>query len=271
MVRASVIAGFLLASWLAVRVSKLIGTDAKALESAVFGVGVAGMIGARLGFVVMNWEAFKDDLLSIFYIWQPGFLPWAGVFIGGIYAYVRYEIQPLYLRSLLVAYGVAALVPLVTFEVTKLRLPNSSVLKIGDFTPQIKMINLNGEAVSLRDLRCRVVVLNFWATWCPPCRREMPMLESVARAYQNKGVMIVGFDVGETASRVQQTVSSLAVNYPIWLDGSDTDSSQMIYRMFGGVGLPTTVFIDRNGLLRARQIGELSRASLIANLESLLP
>ncbi len=270
-VRASLVLGLLLAVWLALRVSKLMGAEAKALESAAIGVTLAGLIGARLGFVIMNWGAFQDDLLSALYVWHSGYLPWSGVFIGGVYAYVRYELKPLYLRSLLIAFGVAALLPLITFEATKLRLPNSNALLLGDATPEVRMVNLEGKAVSLRDLRGQVVVLNFWATWCPPCRREMPMLESVARAYQNRDVAIIGFDVGETASRILETTSSLGVNYPIWLDGSDTDSSHLIYRMFGGVGLPTTVFIDRNGLLRARQIGELSRASLIANLESLLP
>ena len=261
-VRASVILGLVVAGWLAVRFSKLTGDAAKKLESAVFGVTVAGLVGARLGFVVLNWNAFQNNLLSIFYVWQPGFSPWAGLFVGSIYAYVRYEQFPLYLRSFMVAFGTAALLPLFAFEATTLRLPGSKTVKIGDLVPNVRMVNLEGKPVSLNGLRGKTVVLNFWATWCPPCRNEMPMLESVAKEYQDKNVVIVGLDVGEAAERVQVAVTELGVTYPIWLNGINTNSSQAVFQEFGGVGLPTTVLIDKNGILRARQIGELNRASV---------
>lgn len=97
------------------------------------------------------------------------------------------------------------------------------------------------------------------------------MLESVQREYAARGVVIVGVDVAEPLERVAASVADIGVRYPIWLDGAGSDSTQAAFARFGGVGLPTTVFVDRAGIVRARQIGELNRASVTSNLTAMLP
>ena len=131
----------------------------------------------------------------------------------------------------------------------------------------------DGAEMTLRDLAGEVVVLNFWATWCPPCRREMPLLDAVQREYGPEGVTIVGIDLEEAPEVVRAYVESVGVGYPIWLDDPSRnapDRTRGVYTKLGGVGLPTTVFIGRDGVIRGSQVGELSRGVLQNRVESLL-
>ena len=272
-VRGAVILALLLASWVAVRYARQSGLPSDRVDRAASAVGIAGVIGARLGFVALNWSAFQSNPLSVFFIWQPGFNPWAGFFVGGVYGLWRFGGQRHLWRPLLVGFGVAALLPMLAYGATQTRFAalGATSVRIGDPAPTLRLVNLEGKSVSLSQLRGKTVVLNFWATWCPPCRREMPMLESIQREYAARGVVIVGVDVAEPLERVAASVKDIGVSYPIWLEGAGSDSSQAAFGRFGGVGLPTTVFIDRAGIVRGRQIGELSRASVTSNLNGLLP
>ena len=101
----------------------------------------------------------------------------------------------------------------------------------------------------------------------------MPALDAVQTAYAEDGVVVVGVDVGERPRVVADFLERTPVDYPIWVgasDGRPADDTNHLLRRFGGVGLPTTVFIDREGIVRKIRVGELNRAVVEREIEALL-
>ncbi|MFQ5761089.1 MAG: redoxin domain-containing protein, partial [Acidiferrobacterales bacterium] len=235
-------------------------------------------IGARLGFVITNWSAFRDTPWTALYFWQPGYLPVAGLLVGAGYALWRlrhYEPHQRlrYVRALGTSFALAALLIGVVVAAMQIRF-DPAVLRPGDPVPNFTLQTLDGKPVTFSSLQGQAVVLNFWATWCPPCRREMPLLDAIQKEY-NSGVTIVGIDLGEPMDLVRAYVQSVGVTYPIWVDvpirGPEFNRTHELYNRLGGVGLPTTFFIDANGVIRDRYIGELNRAFLQNRIEAMLP
>lgn len=113
---------------------------------------------------------------------------------------------------------------------------------IGHPAPDFELSTLDGETLQLSELQGRVVVLNFWATWCPPCRAEIPALQGVHEA--NDNVVVVGVNVQEPALDVQSFMRSLDADYPVVLD---TDAA--VNRTYVVRALPTTYFIDERGVI----------------------
>lgn len=113
-----------------------------------------------------------------------------------------------------------------------------------------------GDLVSLGDLTGKPMVLNFWATWCGPCRAEMPMLQAASERYADD-IRIIGVDYGEDPSVVGPFLEEVGVTFPILLDQDLSVSNQ--YRI---MGLPTTFFIDADGVIRQVYAGELNGAIL---------
>lgn len=107
-----------------------------------------------------------------------------------------------------------------------------------------------GERLALSNLRGHPVVVNFWASWCGPCRAEMPMLVKAWHAYGPRGVVIVGFDVDDTPAEARRFLQEYHVDYPIV-----TVPDERVPRAYGVIGLPTTVFVDASGMIRARELG----------------
>lgn len=116
--------------------------------------------------------------------------------------------------------------------------------------PDFALKNLDGETVTLRQYRGRVVVVNFWATWCPPCRAEMPSMQRAWEVYKDKGIVLLGVDIGETDDRVFQFMADLGLDFPVVLD---TDSK--VTNAWPVKGLPTTVVVDPKGRMAFRAIG----------------
>jgi peroxiredoxin len=112
--------------------------------------------------------------------------------------------------------------------------------------------DVDGKPVSLSDFKGKVVLLNFWATWCPPCAREMPSMEKLYQAYSAKGFAIVGVSVDVGASRsVKEFAQKLKVTFPIL---HDRDS--IVSRHYSVPGVPTSYLIDRRGRIVYRVLGE---------------
>src|SRR5262245_49110558 len=114
--------------------------------------------------------------------------------------------------------------------------------------PPVVLKDLSGRTVKLDMFKGRVVVLNFWATWCPPCRAEMPGLVEWQRQFQGKGLQVVGITYPPTRVRdVRQFTRRIKMNYPILLGSKETkllfDSSET---------MPVTIIIDRNGMVKDR-------------------
>jgi peroxiredoxin len=101
-----------------------------------------------------------------------------------------------------------------------------------------------GRAVSLREYRGSLVVMNLWASWCPPCRAEMPDLQRLAEAERGRGIAVVGVNEGESPQRARAFADSLGIHFPIWVDGA-----QQYGRTYHALGLPTTVILDRQGVV----------------------
>jgi peroxiredoxin len=131
--------------------------------------------------------------------------------------------------------------------------------------PDLALSDLDGNLIRLNDLQGQVVVLNAWATWCPPCRAEMPDLEAFHQTYQDQGLRLVGINIGERLEQVQDFVQSHQISFPIWLD---PDESSL--RAFNTISLPSTFVIDQSGQVRLIWSGMTCFDQLESNVTPLL-
>ena len=275
--RVGTLVAFILASWLATRLAERRGLAVSWTAATSEWALWFGLAGARLGFVVQNWQAYRDAPWTALYLWQPGYSLAAGFLVGGAYTLWRVwqrsrEERPAYLRVLGSGFSIAFLATIGLSLSPQLDF-GSSTLRVGDPVPNFRLQDLSGQPVEFADLRGKAVVLNFWATWCPPCRREMPMLDAMNSSYADKGAVIVGVDVGESAEVAGSYTEQVGVTYPIWVGGpagEGYDSTEALHRQFGGVGLPTTIFIDPDGIIRGFQVGELSAGVVQREIEAML-
>jgi len=120
----------------------------------------------------------------------------------------------------------------------------------GTMPPPFGSATLDGRPLALTDLRGRVVILNFWASWCPECRAEMPRLESLHRAYAARGLAIVGVNVRDDASAVRRHAEELSLTFPLVLDPGGR-----INALYGVIGLPTSFVLGRDGRAVAFGVG----------------
>ncbi|HYW32943.1 MAG TPA: TlpA disulfide reductase family protein [Gemmatimonas sp.] len=123
---------------------------------------------------------------------------------------------------------------------------------IGAPAPAYSATLLDGDSVSLAGMRDRVVLLNVWATWCHPCRTEIPELQALHVKYADRGFSVVGVSVdgdGDEAG-IREFVEEYRMTYPIWRDPDERVSA-----LFSVVGVPATYLIDRQGVMRWRTVG----------------
>jgi len=121
--------------------------------------------------------------------------------------------------------------------------------------PDFELPSLDGRKIKLSDFRGQAVLLNFWATWCSPCKIEMPWFVDVQKQYGKDGLVVLGVAMDDTESaKIAEFTHELGVNYPVLL-GTDKVSDD-----YGDVrALPTTFYIDRNGMIVAKAVGLLGR------------
>jgi thiol-disulfide isomerase/thioredoxin len=122
-------------------------------------------------------------------------------------------------------------------------LSTAGVAQTASQSASLKLVDLQGQPLSLETYRGKIVLLNFWATWCPPCRAEMPDLIKYQKQYQAQGLQIIGITYPpEELSNVRRFTKSIGVNYPIAIGTEETKSS-----FSQDEALPMTVIIDREG------------------------
>jgi thiol-disulfide isomerase/thioredoxin len=120
--------------------------------------------------------------------------------------------------------------------------------------PDFSLSTLEGQIVTLSALRGRVVFLNFWATWCPPCREGMPSIERLHLRAQ--GLVVLAVDVDESPERVAKFVKDFRLGFPVRLD-----AGSHVFSSYGAPGLPTTILIDRKGRVIGGALGPRDWAS----------
>lgn len=127
-------------------------------------------------------------------------------------------------------------------------------VEIGASVPSYRATSLDGDSVSLGAQRGKVVLLNVWATWCHPCRTEIPELQALHDRYQSQGLELVGVSVDADGSddAIRGFLEEFRMTYPVWRDPDERVSAQFLV-----IGVPATFLIDRAGVLRWRKTGPI--------------
>jgi len=123
--------------------------------------------------------------------------------------------------------------------------------------PELTLENVAGGSESLADYRGQVVLVNNWATWCPPCKAEMPTLAEYYNAHAAQGFMIIAVEAGEPREQVQAFVNQLKLPFTVWLDPNGA-----ALEAFNNASLPNSYVIDRSGTIRLMWTGEITKEAL---------
>lgn len=138
-------------------------------------------------------------------------------------------------------------------------------LQVNYPAPEISLTDLSSREVNLMDFQDKIVLVNNWATWCPPCKAEMPTLEAYYQTHKEEGFLIIAIESGESLAEVTDFVERYALSFPVWIDidGIALDA-------FSNWNLPSSYVIDRSGMIRLTWTGEISRDMLEKHVTPLL-
>ncbi|AKA85697.1 TlpA disulfide reductase family protein [Pseudomonas synxantha] len=245
------ISALMLATLVGWRVAKRGGENP---ESVLFSLFLLGLLAARVSFVLMYWSYYSDDWVEMVDLRDGGFLAWPGIITLIIGSLVYGWRRPALRKPL----SAGVITGLLFWGMTSLSL---SVYEKGKRLPDITLRNANGEVVQLADYQGGPLVINLWATWCPPCRREMPVLENAQRMRPDVTFLFVN------QAESMQSVSTYLATQGLNLDNVLFDASGRLGQAVGSMALPTTLFYQADGRLINSHLGELSDASLARAME----
>lgn len=246
------ISALALATFVGWRVAKRGGENP---ESALFSLFLLGMLAARVSFVIAYWAHYRNDPWQIIDLRDGGFLAWPGVIVLLLAALYRGWRRPGLRRPLGFGAGSGLLFWLLaTFSLT--------IYEQGTRLPDVTLVNAAGENVKLSDYQGGPLVINLWATWCPPCRREMPVLENAQ--HQRPDLTFLFVNQAES----MQSVSTYLETQGLSLSNVLFDRGGRLGQAVGSMALPTTLFYSNDGRLLTSHLGELSEASLARALEN---
>ena len=220
---------------------------------------ISGGIAARLGYVLGHWDAYAREPWSMLFFWQGGLDPLWGVAGAAFYGlwHFRGRRRLQRLAQLPVAAGLGVWLALSGGHAWLAEPATASL-------PDRPLDRLEGGDRALADWQGRPVVVNLWASWCPPCRREMPRLAEEAE--RHPGVRFAFVNQGENREAVTAYLERQAFSLaPVFLD-----RQARLRDHFEAPGLPATLFFNRQGRLVDAHVGEISRAALRDQLRSLL-
>ena len=233
------------------RLGRQLGID---VEPILFQALVAGVVVARLAFVWQYSTTYQASPLTVFDIRDGGWRPLAGFVTAWLYVLARQFKKPLFRKPLLAALFAGTMIW--GGGIFYLSLPNDE-----QKLPSLALVNLQGSTVNLAQFEGKPTVVNLWASWCPPCVREMPVLHQ-AQA-ENPAVNFVFINQGESAQRVGPWLAARNLQLRHVL----LDTQGQAPQVFKQRGLPTTLFFNAKGQLVNTRTGELSAASLAEKLE----
>lgn len=225
-------------------------------EPALWKILIASAAASRIAFVLAYFDNYRQAPLSIVDIRDGGFMPSAGIATALVMAVwfawrSRAWRMPLALSLLTGA--------IVWGGISAVALLNDKARSM----PQVVLTTLEGKPVPLDSLKGKPMVVNLWATWCPPCRREMPVLRDAQGREQD--VVFVFANQGEAADTIRKYLDSEGLS----LNNVLLDPTGELARQIGSRAMPTTLFFDAKGRLADTRIGELSAATLTQRIDSL--
>lgn len=216
---------------------------------------VAAAVAARLAFVVLHRDSFAQDPLSAFAFWQGGFTWQAGAAAAAAVTALYLWRRPENAVPAIFAIGFALTAWNMTYQMSRaMEAPN---------LPEEALPLLSGGAINLSERDGRPLVVNLWASWCPPCRREMPMMVEIAAA--RDGVDVVFANQGEGPDEIRKFLLEEDLDPELVV----VDFGQALFRHYSALGLPATLFIAPDGRVEHVQLGEISRAQFASQLDSL--
>jgi peroxiredoxin len=175
--------------------------------------------------------------------------------------------------------GSAGATPLVNPQATAFVIASAPAegLKAGDLAPEFsvtradgttfQLADLDGNPIRLADLRGKGIWVNFWATWCPPCQQELPILRDLSERYRDAGLEVVAISVQETSpADIQAYADRYELGYTIGFDASGD-----IFHRYKGYALPTSFFVGPDGVIRDVVYAPLTEAQVIPRIEAILP
>ena len=145
--------------------------------------------------------------------------------------------------------------------------PSTQGTGVGNLAPDFQLDNLKGESVSLSDFRGEPVMLNFWATWCPPCVSEMPYIQQMYDEWGDKGLILLVIHMGGSPSQVKEFLQSHNLSLPVLLD-----TTQAIAQKYNIRYIPTTFFIDKDGIVQVVKVGAFpNKEAIESDLNKIMP
>lgn len=250
-----------------------LGSDGP-LDSHVERSFLIGVLGARIVYIAEHFQAYRPHFLSVFYVWQTGYAVWGGFAFAISYLGWATWRRRLAVRELLLVGAVG--VPLSALYIASIatlgQWAPADQLRVGSRLPHYDFVSINGRQTNLATMKGRPTVINIWATWCLPCREELPLLSRIYTRGGHGKFALVGVDLAEPAARVRDFLVQTPVSYPIWTDptGSRRKSpSTALFEHTGGFAVPTTIFVGRRGIIKAIYVGKLTAAILTVNLRKI--
>ena len=143
---------------------------------------------------------------------------------------------------------------------------SGEALSVGDEAPDFQLINLDGETVKLSDYRGQGVFLNFWATYCPPCKKEMPFMQNQYERFKEKGVTILAVDVAEPQPVVEDFAVKYGLTFPVLLD-----MNQDTMDLYDVAAIPVSFLIDENGKVVDRITAGLTESQIADYMKKIIP
>ncbi len=248
------LAAIVLGGFVANRLARTADID---IEPTLTYMLLAGLAAARLAFVLRWREQYFDQPLSILNIRDGGWEPAAGVVVALLFGLHRARRQAGLRKPVFAAALTTGAVLLFGAIATFMMSPPAVAL------PPLPLSSLDGRPVTLADFAGKPVVVNLWATWCPPCRREMPALQQAQAAHPDVNFVFV--NQGEEAG----VIAAFLASEELALANVLVDLPSSVGAALGQGGLPTTLFFDAGGRLAGIRVGELSQATLNQRLAQL--